>query len=132
MDLIDEQDRLAAEHSPRVLRLPDHLLHIFLTCGRRIDLPELRFGRIGDHLGQRRLAGAGRPVEDKAADLVSLDRSVQEFVLSDDVLLPHYFFEPCRAQSGSQRRLRLLLAFPHIVKKIHKSSLLSFLRISLE
>ena len=132
VDLVDKQDGLLPEHPSPVLRLLDDLLHVLLSGGRGVDLPEPRFCRICDHLGKSCLAGSGRSVEDQAADLVRLDRPVQELVFSDDVLLPYHFFKRGRAQARGQRRLRLLFALSHIVKKIHKSSLLSFLGICLE
>ena len=60
MDLIDEQDRLFPVHSLIVLRLFDHILHILFAGAGRIDLHEIRAGRMGDHLRKRCLSSSRR------------------------------------------------------------------------
>ena len=67
VDLIDEQDRLFPVHSLIVLRLFDHILHILFAGAGRIDLHEIRAGRMGDHLRKRCLSGSRRSVKNDRA-----------------------------------------------------------------
>ena len=61
--------------------------------------------RVGDDLRQRRLAGAGRPVEDEAAQLVGLDGAAQQPPRPDDVLLADVLVQRARAHARGQRRV---------------------------
>ena len=90
VDLVYEQDRLAAVHAQGVLGRLDRLLHIFLSRHGGVQLAELGLGGVGDHPGQGGLSGARRAVEDQGAQLVRLDGPVQQLVLSDDMPLPHH------------------------------------------
>ena len=64
MDLVDKQDRPLLVHATQILGLRHDFLHIFLSGNRRIDLPELRAGRVGDHPRKRRLSRSRRTVDD--------------------------------------------------------------------
>ena len=116
MDLVDEQDRLFPVHAPVLLGLLHHRFHVVFPGYRGVDLPEIRTGGVGDDLGQRGFAGARRAVKNHGADLVRLDRPVQQPVFSNDVLLAHHLVQRPGTQPGRQRTLLFHRIFPHIIK----------------
>ena len=116
MDLIDEQDRTFSVHSLQFLSLFHHFFHVLFTGYRGIDLPEFRAGGIGNDLRQRRLAGAGRSVENNGADLVCFDGAVQQLILTDDVFLPYDLIQCPGTHSRRQRSLFFHIGASHIFK----------------
>ena len=60
-------------------------------------------GGVGDDAGQGGLAGAGRAVEDHAAELVGLDGAAQEPARADDVLLADELVQRARPHARRQR-----------------------------
>ena len=57
----------------------------------------------GQQPGQRRLAGAGRPVEDHRVRAAFLDRGAQRRAPAEQMLLAHELAERRRAHAGGQR-----------------------------
>ena len=75
--------------------------------------------RVGDDACQRGLAGAGRAVEDQAAQLIGLDRTPQQTPRPDDVLLAHKLVQRARTHARSQRRFVLQPFLMGVVEKVH-------------
>ena len=98
MDLIDKQDRFLSIHALIVFCRGNHFLHVFLARRSRIDLHELCTCGIGNHFRQRRLSRTRRSVKDDGAEFIRFDRTVQQFVFPDDVLLPDNLIKCGRTQ----------------------------------
>ena len=96
VDLVNEQDRLLSVHAQQILRLVHRFFHIFFPRRRRIELPEFRTGRIGDHFCQRCLPCARRSVKNNGAQLIRLDRPVQQPSPPDDMFLADNFLQCLR------------------------------------
>src|SRR4029079_10221275 len=71
------------------------------------QLFELCAGRLRDDPRQRRLPGAGRPVQDQGRDAVLLDREPQGAALPDHVLLPREVVQRRRPEALRERRRRV-------------------------
>ena len=96
VDLINKQNRFLSVHTKQILRLVHRLFHIFFSRRCRIELPEFRTGRIGDHFCQRCLPCARRSVKNNGAQLIRLDRPVQQPSLPDDMFLTDNFLQCLR------------------------------------
>ena len=94
----------------------DHAAHLRLAGVDRAELLERGVGRRGDDPRERRLAGAGRPVEDHRERAPLLDRGAQRAALAEHVLLARRARRACagacaraaahRAQPRGPARLR--------------------------
>ena len=116
MDLIHEKDRLLSVHADRILRIFHDLFHIFFSGDRGVDLLKTRTRRMRDHLCERRLSCSGRSVKDHRSQLVRLDRTVKEFILSDNMFLTDHLVQSRRAHSGREGRFLLHRILSHIIK----------------
>ena len=103
VNLVDEQDR------PRVQiggfgRVGHHLLDLFNAAhdGRELDEAGLR--GFGYDLGQSGFAHSGRAPEDHRAGVVALDLHAQGLAGTDQMLLPHEFFQTAGPHALSERR----------------------------
>ena len=104
VNLVDEQARaLAVVLQPPAGRIEHiaELLHARGSSGE-LDEPALRFG--GDDLGERRLADAGRAVQDHRAKAIGLDQAPQERARAHDVALADVVGQPPRPHAGGQGR----------------------------
>ena len=116
MDLIDEENGPFSVHSQTVFRGLYCLLHVLFAGGRGIELDELRARGIGDHPRQGCLARPGGTVKNQRPQLVRLDGPSEKTPPSDNMLLPYHFVQRGGPDPGSQRRFRLLLFLPHVIK----------------
>jgi hypothetical protein len=73
---------------------------------------------VGDDPGQRRLAGAGRPVEDHRSHPVLSDRALQGAALADHVPLSGELVERLRPHPLRQRRLRAQTASGRVREQV--------------
>ena len=105
MDLIDKQNGLFSIHAKIILSLFYNCFHIFLACYSCIDLGKTCACGIGDNFCQGGLSGSRRAVEDNGGQLICLDGPIQQFVFSNDMLLPHHLIQCPGTQSGCQGRL---------------------------
>ncbi len=111
VDLVEEEDRALSVRAEPLARARDHLAHLRDGRRHRRELLECRAGRVGDDAGQRRLAAAGRPVEDHRSDAVLLDREPERGSRAEHVLLADEVVDRLRPQSRRERRdLRHALA----------------------
>ena len=105
VDLVDEDDRFAVLFTQTTPSGGDCLANVLDSRRDRRKADELGLRRIGDDLGERRLAGSGWPPEDDRRQSVIFDESTQwtprgkQMRLADDVV------EPTRAESRSERGL---------------------------
>ena len=87
--------------------------------GRELD--ELRPGVMGEHLGKRRLASAGRTPENHGVKAVVLDRLPQRSSLADNRLLSDKFLECAGAHPVSERAESLFDAREEISAPRHRT-----------
>ena len=81
-----------------------HDLLDFLDAGENGgELDETGARGIGDDLGQRGFADAGRTPEDHGAGVVALDLHAQRFAGAHQMLLPNEFIEGARTHTIGQR-----------------------------
>ena len=100
--LVDEQGGPVVVEAAPVLGLLHGPAYIGDPGEDGVDGGEVGLGRVGDDVGQRRLAGAGGPVEDQGGELVGLDGPSQEAARTQDVVLAHELVEGARPQPGGQ------------------------------
>src|SRR5205823_12416249 len=95
----------------------------------RRHLLERRAGRGGNNPRERRLAAAGRPVEDRGVDAVLLDRAPQGRALAQDMLLPDELGEGRGPQALRERRDLARVLVGGVGEEIpHVGSMLSCVR----
>ncbi len=81
-----------------------HDLLDFLDAGKHGGkLDELGLGDVGDDLGERGLAGAGRAPENHRSRVVALDLHAQRFAGADQVLLADEFVERAGTHAIGER-----------------------------
>ena len=83
MDLVDEDDRAAAEPAAAVLGRGHDVLDFLDAREHGAEGDELRVGEVGDEARERRLAGARRSPEDDRLQQVALDRLAQRPARAD-------------------------------------------------
>ena len=107
MDLVEEQDRPLAARAQAFAGAAEHLADVL--DGRRNggELFERRPRRRRDDARERRLPGAGRPVEDRRADTVLCDREPERRSLAEHVRLADELVERSRPQPLRERRNRV-------------------------
>ena len=71
---------------------------------------------MGDDLRNRCLAGPRRSVEDDRPQLVRLNRTVEQLILSQNMLLSHDLFQPHRTHPGGERGFGFHGAGSHIIE----------------
>ncbi len=105
MDLVDEEHRALAE-APAVAR-PLHDLAQLGYAGRDgADQLERGAGHLGEDVGERRLAAAGRTPEDHRGHRVALERTAQHGPGADGAVLAGELVESARPHPRRQRRHR--------------------------
>jgi hypothetical protein len=65
----------------------------------------MALGGVGDHVGQGRLAHAGRPPQDDRTEPVGFDRTAQQPPAPHDLVLPDEFIQRARPHPDGQRRV---------------------------
>ena len=88
-----------------------------------VQLDKIPARRLGDDVGERRLAAAGRPPEDTASQPVQADGAPQEAALRDDVLLPDKFIQALRPHFFRERLGAVLVLIP--IEQVHPVLLVS-------
>ena len=124
LNLFHKKNGSLSVHSKIVLRLSDHFLHIFLACHGCIDLRKFCTGSMRNDFCYRRLPCAGRSIENDRPQFIRPDSPIKQFILSDDVLLPHNFIQRRRPHAGCQRCFGFHGITSHIVKQVHTDVLL--------
>ena len=116
MDLVDKKDGPPAIATAQSFCGSYDVFHVFLAGAGRVDLLKVASGCAGDDHGERCFAGAGRPVENNAAQFVRLDRAVQKFSLADDVLLSDNFLKRSRAEACGEGSFLFFILLIHVFK----------------
>ena len=104
MDLVEEQDRARAARPEPLAGALKHLADVLHRRGDRRELLERCAGARRDDARERRLARAGRAVEDRRAHAVLGDREPECRALAQHVLLPDELVERARSQPLRERR----------------------------
>jgi hypothetical protein len=104
VDLVDEDDRPPAGSPAPVLGGGHHLFDFLDTRQHGAERHEARLRELGDHPGQRGLAGARRPPEDDRLQHVALDGETQGRAGREDVLLADDVVERAGPHPLGQRR----------------------------
>ena len=121
MYLINEQYGLAPVTAEVLLGFSDDLFHILFPRDRCVHLMKISRCRIGYDLGEGGLPHTRRAVQYDTAQPVRLYRTVQELVLSHNILLSDDLIECPRSHPCCQRCFFILLFTCHIFKQIHMS-----------
>ena len=119
MHLIHKEARALAVLGGALLRLGHGLANLLDAGEYGVERNEVRAGGIGNDLRQRRLARAGWPIEDEAAQLIGLNGATQQPPGTNDVLLADVFLEGARAHARRQRRILLQPFLVGLLKEIH-------------
>jgi len=81
-------------------------------------------GGIGDELGERGLAGAGRtPQDDGREEFIGFGGRAQKFALRGDAFLPDKFLEGARPHARRQRRTALQAFLHRVVESIRQAGI---------
>ena len=107
MHLVDEQDGAPAGVGQLALGGRDDRADLLDPGVERGELDELPLGGQRDDVRERRLAGAGRAVEDQRHRLVGLDQPAQRRPRTEQVLLADDLVERARPHAHGQRRARV-------------------------
>ena len=90
---------------PPLLGLRHRGADVFDAGQYSVKRGEVGGGGVGDHLGQGRLAGAGRTIEDQAAQPVRLNRPPQEPAWAYNRFLANELIEGAGAHARGQGRV---------------------------
>ena len=109
VDLVDEEDRPAAQAPPRFLRFRHDRANLLDAGEHRAERDEVGARDVRDQARERRLAGAGRAPEDDRLQAILLDRAAQRTPRADERLLPDELVQgprphPLRERSRGARR----------------------------
>src|SRR5690606_32156069 len=104
VDLVAEQDGAATHRTAAGLSLPDNLANARNALRDRAELHERGIRPIRDDPRDGRLAGARRPPEDDAADLVLLDQLPKSQAGREQMLMPNVLVQSARPHASGQRR----------------------------
>ena len=115
--LVQHEVGASAEHLQVVARLVDRLFDVRNARIDGVELDKRRVGARRNDVGERRLARAGRPPEDAAAQPIERDGAPQKAALRDEVLLPHELIHGVGAHA-LRERLRFFFVIVEI-KQIH-------------
>jgi len=88
VDLVDEQQRLAAPRGQPVARFLEYRAHSLDAVRYGAQLPELTTALAGQQAGQRRLAGPWRTEKKSRPESVGLEQAAQQLALAQKMLLP--------------------------------------------
>src|SRR5439155_1367309 len=119
VDLIDDQNRARGVQGPPLLGPGDHLLEISDPRGDRVDLLDLRTGRLRDDVGERGLPRPWWAVQDERRKVIAFDGPAQQASRAYQVLLAHEFVQRPWPHSGRQRRLCRDLPGGALLKQLH-------------
>jgi hypothetical protein len=89
-----------AKLNPTPFDSPPYLVH---ANRGGVDRFECGLGLQGDDLGQRRLAGARRAVEDRAGEAIGVEKSAEELAGAEEVLLTDELFESAGSHADGER-----------------------------
>jgi hypothetical protein len=103
MNLVEEENRPLSVRAQALACARQNLTHLSDGRGDGRELDEFRAGHARDDPGQRRLAAARRPVEDRRADPVLFDRQTERRACAQDVLLSDELVQRLGPHSESQR-----------------------------
>ena len=103
MDFVDEEDGARAVGGG-LFRVDHHLLDLLDAGEDGGELDEGGVGGLGDDLGERGFADAGRPPEDHRRGVVALDLHAQGLAGAEQMLLADVFVERARAHALGERR----------------------------
>ena len=78
-----------------------------------------RLGHVGDDLGERGLAGAGRPPEDQGTGIVAFDLYAQRLARADQMFLADILVERARAHAIGERTSRVSAGVRNWLKQAH-------------
>ena len=121
--LVDEQHRLAAGHPALAARLLDDRADVLDAGVDRRELGERPAGRRGHQVGQRRLAGAGRPPEDHRRrpghPALALDQPAQRRAGDQQVLLADDLVEGARPHPHGQRLVGRPSCVGRVLEQVH-------------
>ena len=106
VDLVDEQQRLVAAHAQSVAGCVEHFAQILHAAGDGAQLDELRPAGLRQQMGERRLAGARRTVEQDRAQPIGREQSAEQLAFAEEVLLAGELLE----RSGPHPRGKWLRA----------------------
>ena len=98
--LVDEKDRVAP-----LLRFGDHMTHVLDPRADGTQGEERLVERVGDQVGQRGLAHAGRSPEDHRRQHAGLDHTSNDLPLPDQMLLPDERIERARTHALGERNV---------------------------
>ena len=104
MDLVDHQDGLARRLAAGV---GQDLSELRRARKHGVDADDVRLGLGGDHLGQGRLAAAGRTVEEERTEVIGLDQARQQSLRAEQAGMPDDLREVPRAHARSERAAAL-------------------------
>src|SRR5699024_6412504 len=114
VDLVDEQYGLAADGPQPGARLIDHLADVLDAGEHGGDLDELAVAGLGDDVGERGLAGAGRTPQDHrgrcGAGVVGGDQAAQGAAGLERVVLTDHLVEGARPHPHRERRAVVAVA----------------------
>ena len=102
--LVEEEDRRPAGGTA-LLGACDHLADLSAPGIDGGELLERSLHTRRDDPGQRRLAGAGRSIEDRGVGLARFDRDAERRSLAEQVRLTDELVEVARAHAGCERRI---------------------------
>jgi len=102
MQLVDEEDGAATAGFEARAGLFEGRADVLDAAGGGVELGELGLGQAGNDAGQRRLADAGRTVEDDALEAVGLDHAAQELAGTDKMVLARKLVEVARPHADGQ------------------------------
>ena len=106
VQLVDKEDGalpVQAHSRARLRNLLADLAHVALHA---VQGDEVGACLARDHVGQRRLAHAGRAVKDEGGEAIRLDGAAQQLTGREQVQLPGDFIERLRAHASRQRHRR--------------------------
>jgi hypothetical protein len=105
VDLVDEHDGASLLALAPYLGVAQHLAQLLDAREHGAHRLEVVARAPADHVGERRLARAGRAPQDHRALGVGLDRPLQRLARRQDVLLAQHLLERARPHAVGERRV---------------------------
>ncbi len=106
VDLVEEEDRALTALAEPLAGAFDDLADVLHPRGDRRQLLARPGRRVGDRQCEGRLAGAGRPPEDRRRQPVLFDEPSQRAARADQVILADDVVDRARAEAGGERSRR--------------------------
>ena len=107
VNLVAEQDRAALDQAQAAFGFLDDLAHARDAFGDGAELHECGAGALRDDASEGGFAGAGRPPEDDAAQLVLLDQLAQRLAGTQQMILADELLERGGTHACGERRIRV-------------------------